>query len=409
MKPVWRRRLRVYPLLIAVAMWGAWGIEVLGHRGWQNVWGHILWSDFITLYAAGLLDRLAPHQIYDLEAQARLQQALIAPTPLPGLNPFISPPYVAWACRLLTLLPLPIALGLWSALTLALTMHAARRWWHHLPASVRAALLSFPQFLIVLFSFFPFLAGWRVGQNHGLTFWLVTQVLMMEDKHPTAAALFAGMLLYKPQFALGFLILWLARRQVRALLAFGVVAGTWIGADIWLHGPARYVAYLEMLPIWLQLTRDPGFPAFALVTPYSLLTTLLPTALLPLGVALSGPWTAAGATALFAVVRCGKVHPTGTRILAVLFPLLASPYAQLHDLMIAIPALILWAAERPSPLLLPTAIGVYMGSLLLPLLGAAAGLALPALIPLGLLMAMASAGLLGQPTAPGPTRPLDNR
>lgn len=407
MKPGWSRRLRVYPRLIAVAMWGALGIEVLGRRGWQNAWGHILGSDFVTLYAAGLLDRLAPHRIYDLEAQARLQQALIAPTPLPGLIPFISPPYVAWACRLLTILPLPIALGLWSALTLALTLHAARRSWHRLPASARAELLPFPQFLIVLFSFFPFLVGWRVGQNHGLTFWLVTQVLMMENKHPTAAGFFAGMLLYKPQFALGFLILWLAHRQVRALLAFGVVAGAWIGADIWLHGPARYVVYLEMLPIWLQLARDPG-PAFALVTPYSLLTTLLPPERLPLWVALSGPWTAAGAIALFAVVRHEKVHPTRARALAVLFPLLASPYAQLHDLMITIPALILWAAERPTSLLLPTAIGVYMGSLLLPLLGAATGLALPALIPLGLLVAMASTGLLGQPTARGPTRPLDN-
>ncbi|MCX7855275.1 MAG: DUF2029 domain-containing protein [Anaerolineae bacterium] len=389
------RRLRDYPRLIGAALWAAWGLEVLLRHGWLGGLGQVVGSDFVTLYAAGRLDRSSPHQLYDFQIQAHIQQTLIAPTPLPGLNPFISPPYVALACRVLTLLPLPAALVTWWGLTLLLTLHAARRLWHLLPADLRSDSLPFPQFLVVIFSFFPFLAGWRMGQNHALTLWLVVGILEMEwAGRPLLAGILAGLLLYKPHFALGFLILWAVRREWRGLLGFGAVAGAWVGADLALHGLARYKEYLALNPVLLGLLKTEGFPAFAQVTPFSLLITLLPASSQPLWAPLSGLWLLAGCLALGVWGIRHRDRPVQTQMLALLFPLLVAPYTQLHDLLLLIPLLVLWAARGPSRCLLFTTVAVYLGGLFLPLLGAPLGLALPGLIPIGLLCALIRCGAL---------------
>lgn len=130
------RRLRDYPRLIGAAIWCAWGLEVPLHRGRIGGMGWVLWSDFVILCAAGWLDRFSPNQLYDFRAQAWAQQALIAPTPLPGVNPFISPPPTALAYHVLTFLRFPVTLALWNGLTLLWTLHAARRLWSLLLASL---------------------------------------------------------------------------------------------------------------------------------------------------------------------------------------------------------------------------------------------------------------------------------
>ncbi len=389
------RRLRDYPRLIGVAIWCAWGLEVLLHRGWLGGLGWVLWSDFVTLYAAGWLDRFAPDQLYDFQAQAYAQQALIAPTPLSGLNPFISPPHVALACQVLTLFPFPVALALWSGLALLLTFHAARRLWYLLPPDLRSGPLPFPQFLVLIFSFFPFLAGWRTGQNHALTLWLVVGILEMERAgRPLPAGILAGFLLYKPHFALGFLILWAVRREWRALLGFSAVASAWVGADLALHGPARYREYLALLPTLMGLLKTKGFSSFALATPFSLLVTLFLASLQPLWMPLSTLWLLAGCLALGIWGIRHRDESASAWMLALMFPLLIAPYTHLHDLMLLIPLLVLWAARQPSRCLLGSAAGFYLGSLVLPLLGAASGLALPGLIPVGLLFALVRCGAL---------------
>ncbi|MCS7178674.1 MAG: glycosyltransferase family 87 protein [Anaerolineae bacterium] len=446
------RRLRDYPRLIGIALWAAWGLEVLLRHGWLGGLGQVIGSDFIAYYQAGWLDRFHPDLLYDFQTQDQVQQTLTAPTPLPGLTPFFSPPHVALACRVLTVLPLPAALVTWWGLTLLLTLHAAWRLWYLLPPDLRSGPLPLPQFLVLIFSFFPFLVGWRMGQNHALTLWLVVGILEMERTgRPLLAGILAGLLLYKPHFVLGFLILWTVWREWRALAGFGAVAGAWVGADLALHGPARYGEYLALNPTLLGLLKTGGFPAFAQVTPFSLLVTLLPGRSQPLWSPLSGLWLLAGCLAMGswgiqqmvsgvalrgADAREGKeppalreqpqepprrmgpkIHPVWRKIylamylalcrpesvsprptsgwmLALLFPLLVAPYTQLHDLLLLVPLLVLWAAREPSRCLLPTTVAVYLGGLFLPLLGAPLGLALPALIPVGVLFALIRCGAM---------------
>ena len=391
--------MRVYPWLIGAVLWGVWAGEVLTHQGWRSGLGPILGSDFITLYSAGLLYRHHLTRLYDLEIQAQIQAALIAPTPYPGLNPFISPPYVAMACSLLTLLPLTIAFVLWNGITLAWTLHAAAGLRRLLPEDVRRAVSAFPSIPALLLSFFPFMAGWRVGQNHGLTLWLVTWLLISSQAgRPALAGLIAGLMLYKPQFVLGFLILWITWKELRALAAFGAVAFLWLGLSFLSGGGPLYVEYLARSPLLLSLPWVEGFPAFALITPYGLLATLLPSSAQPvlqvasaLGLLLLGLGLARIAASL-------QSQPWERQapawMLALLYPFFAFPYALLHDLMLLAPVLALWAVAHPSPRLLRTAIGVYLGGLLLPFLGALTRLAFPALLPLGVFIAMAREGFL---------------
>lgn len=393
------RRLRDYPRLIGAVLWAVWGLEVLLRHGWRSGLGPILGSDFITLYGAGLLYRWSPERLYDFRAQAQIQAALIAPTPYPGLNPFISPPYVAMAYGLLTALPLALAYALWSGLTLGWVLHATWGLRRFLPEAVRAAGLSFPQMVILILSFFPFLAGWRVGQNHGLTLWLITGILLAQRAgHPGLAGLLAGLLLYKPQFALGFLILWAIWKEFRALTAFGAVAALWLGLSLWTGGAALYGAYLAQAQLLLSLPWVEGFPAIAMITPYGLLATFLPPA--------AQPALRAGSLAVLLLLGSGLAliaRPLGKQpfevqapawMLALLYPILAFPYALIHDLLLLIPILALWAAVRPTQRLLYTAIAVYLGALVLPFLGVLTHLALPALLPMGMLLAMAREGLI---------------
>jgi hypothetical protein len=393
------RRLRDYPRLIGAALWAAWGLELLLRRGWQGGLGHILWSDFIAQYGAGWLDRLRPAQIYNFQAQAEIQQALIWPTPFSGVIPFFSPPYVALACQALTLIPLPAALTLWTSLNLLLALHASRRLWRLLPPDLRSGPLPFPQFLALIFSFFPLLAGWRVGQNHGLTLWLATWLLISSQAgRPALAGLIAGLMLYKPQFVIGFLILWITWKELRALAAFGAMASLWLGLSLLSGGGPLYGEYLARSSLLLSLPWVEGFPAFALITPYGLLATLLPSEAQPalqaasaLGLLLMG----LGLARIAAPLRnLPWEQQAPAWMLALLYPLLAFPYALLHDLMLLAPILALWAAARPSPRWLRTAIGVYLGGLFMPFLGALTRLALPSLLPIGVLIAMAREGLL---------------
>lgn len=382
------RRLRDYPRLMFIAAWLILAANLLLRQGWLGGLGQIIGSDFITLYAAGQIFRLDPARLYDFELQRQTQQSLIAPTPLPGLNPFISPPYVAYAYSLLTFLPLAWALALWSAFSLACLALAAAGLRRLLPRPLRP---GYGQMLILLLSFFPFIEGFQVGQNHSLTLLLVVGVLLsLQEGQTGRAGALAGLLLYKPQLALGFLILWLVWRQTRALAAFAAVSLAWAGSFWLLYGSAPYQAYLAVAPTLLSLPYTPGFPGYIIITLYGLLSGFLPAAwsvgLAQLGFGLGG-LLLAGLAWRFSNQPWAQRIPLLT--LALLYPLALSPYVQLHDLLLAAPALALWAQADHSKRPRQAAIFAYLGAFLLTPLSALTGFAFLALIPLGLLASAA--------------------
>jgi hypothetical protein len=390
----------VYPLLVLVGTWSILVANLVGREGWLGGLGQILGSDFVTLYAAGQAYFGAVDQLYDLERQAAYQQALIAPTALAGVNPFISPPQVALAYGALTALPPVAALLVWSGLTFGFVVLAAWIGARYLaPDWLVRAGLSPLRLSIVVLSSFAFVEGVIVGQNHGLTLLLVSGVCAATLRQRwTLAGALAGLLLYKPHVALGFLVLWLVWRRWRALAAFGGVALSWVGLSVVLTGLEPYLAYARFLDQVLLLPYREGFPTYIMVTPYGLLTSWLPASFVPLirlatnAIALSGVlllgWSA---------YRTRHLPPAAAArplALAVLFPLVALPYALLHDLLILVPFFLLWVRQPgASNLVLRAAIVSYLCTLLVPLISQRLGLALLALLPLGLV------GLLVRPGA----------
>ncbi len=385
------RRLRDYPRLMGLAMGLVLVADVVLRSGWQGGLGQILGSDFITLYAAGLTFRTAPAQLYDFAAQAAVQQQVIAPTSLPGLNPFISPPYVAAAYSQLTAIPLPWAFGLWSVFSLVavclaaylLTRTLVRPEWQQ-------GGLNTVQLAIVIGSSFAFVSGLRVGQNHALTLLLVSAVLAAQYRGRWGlAGLLTGLLIYKPHFTLGLLVLWLAWGRWSALISFAGVAALWMGATLLRVGLAPFSAYMQLTPVLLELPYTPGFPAYLLITPYGLLSTLLPRS--------AQFWVQAITQSLVLLLGLGlyglgrrtrDAAPELALAVALLYPLLVMPYALLHDALLLVPVLLLLARIGPHPRLRTVSAFIYLGSLFLPGLGYGPGIAWTALLPLAAITAL---------------------
>ena len=190
----------------------------------------------------------------------------------------------------------------------------------------------------------------------------------------------AGLTIYKPQFAIGFLIIWFVWGKYKALAGYAITSMIWVGWFVGTNGFSLFKTYLSIIPLLTKLPYLEGFGGYLEVTTYGLLITLLPpqawsgiifftqtlAVLLSLGLA----W----------VAFQQRHHPMNQRqsslILAIIFPLIIAPHTLLHDLVILIPAMVLWADQAPSSRLLYACIAIYLGAFILPLLTHFTGIAL---------------------------------
>jgi hypothetical protein len=243
------------------------------------------------------------------------------------------------------------------------------------------------QLLIIVISSFAFIDGAQAGQNHALTLLLITGIIIATIREKwILAGVLAGFLLYKPQFTIGFLILWLVWKQYKAIASFAIIALIWGGYVLVIHGIEPYLAYLDFSDtlMLLPFAKD-GFPVSVMATPYALLATLIPIGgiqiLQTIYVVLL--IVASIALGLYAYTVRDNPDRNYALILALLFPLLLMPHTLVYDLLILIPAFLLLTVEDvKDKKLLWLAIASYMGVLLLPLIGYFNKLALPALIPI---------------------------
>ncbi len=375
-----------------ITIWVILCFSVLFRQGWLSAFRQIIGTDFITLYSSGLIYRTDISHLYDLSTQAAVQQSLIEPTQLAGVNPFISPPYVAAFYSLFTFVKLPLAFILWTILTIGMTMIAIHSLIRLLPSSTSASFNSW-QLMVIVLSFFPFIEGLQAGQNHALTLLLVSLIVIFTlEERWFPAGLMAGFLIYKPQMILGLILLWLIWRKYKALAGIALVALAWAGLVLLLNGLSPYVSYLKASQEFLLLPYMQGFPAYLLLTFYGLLSTLFPIQYLPAinsaSLALSVMLFIVLAWLAFKSRSLPVLERAPVLALALLIPLFATPYALFHDLVILIPTFILWARyDRSRPLLL-AAIAVYLGSFFLPLIASTTKIALMSVITIGLAAAI---------------------
>ncbi len=185
---------------------------------------HIIAEDFLVFYGGASLYWDTPAGLYEYPAQVDLQRALIAPTPFIECGPFSNPPQAAFLFGLF--LPFSPAV---AAVSNALAQIAALYFAALLMARTCGA--KHRLVLLLLASTPAFAIGTLSGQVHGITVLLVTGIAAAVLSGRTAlAGVLCGLLLYKPQYTIGFLVLFLARRYWRALGAFAAVAAAGVAA-----------------------------------------------------------------------------------------------------------------------------------------------------------------------------------
>jgi hypothetical protein len=400
MAPKWlnTRRLHDYPWLFLIASWTIVILNVLLHDGWiGGLTGILLGGDFISNYAGGLLYRTDLAHLYDPAIQQEIMEEIVFPSQPPGFAPYISTPSVALAYSPLTFLPVGAAFLLWTLLMLiclSMAVYLINRFM--VPAWLVERGLNARQLAVILAGCFAFVDGTQAGQSHALSLLLVVGIVITTQKERWfLAGLLAALLTYKPQYVIGFLIIWLVWRRWQALLAFGFSTLVWQLAVMLPNGITPFLNYLDFTGwlLYLPFTKG-GFPISVMATPYALAASLLPINTAPLlqivfialGIVLA-LWL--GLIALRAYRRSPLLHNAALAA-AVLFPLLTMPHALLYDLLLLVPAfLLLVDIQGTHRSLLNVAVFSYLGTLFLPLLGYPLKIALPALIPLAFFAAQA--------------------
>lgn len=381
MKFLNEKRIRDYPRLFLIALWGMMLINVIFHRGWVGRFGGIIGVDFLCLYASGWQYRTAIEDLYNLEAQARLQQELIYPTPLYNtVNIFPYPPYAALAFSIFSWLSYKASLITYSMISILAACLAVFLIHRHLLGESLIPKVSAVQLGVVLFSSLPFILCIFFGQNSNLTLLILTLTTIASIRQKwLIAGLISGLLLYKPHFVLGFLIVWLAWKRLDALIGFAVVAGVWIGGVLTRYGLEPFKAYINFLPVLVQFPYVEGIRWG--VTPLAFFSTLAPPVYAETIHIVSLIFTIVLALFLWHTAR--DFRPSieeqhiSALIMASFVPFLVSPHILIYDLVQLVIPLALWSRLWPSLKLLTLAVFAYLGPLIL--------LSMTRLIPIHLL------------------------
>jgi hypothetical protein len=382
------RRLRDYPRLVAIAVWGVTILNFILRNGWIGGFGGVFSYDFLAQYSAGILLSSDIENLYNLQVQAQVQQEVFRPTFMGGgLNVFASPPYVAMFYRLLTHLEYGWAFAIITMINILLAIAAGvllQRWL--VPKKLKESGLSAGQMIVLILSSSPVWIGVFLGQNNTLTLFLMAVALVMVKK---GSALFGGfvigLLIYKPQLVIGFLIVWLVWKEWRALAGFSLAVGTIVGITLLLYGISPFISYFNFTDTLSHLVL--GLGRYMETTLFALVATLLPgdnlSWLLVLNI---------GVLFVFSILLgllaylSPKMESSQNIIwgLVILFPFFTSPHLLYYDLVLLIPVLILWSRQGNSQTILWVSVLIYIGLWLLPSIARITDVGLLALFPLGL-------------------------
>lgn len=371
-------------MLAALAIVAA--ANLLLHEHWEGGIHGIIGFDFMAFYSSGKLYWNQPQDLYNFEAIADIEQALIAPTSLGGgVNIFAYPPYVAMVCGALTLIPYPWAMALWGVFSL-LSIFISANWItkYLLPSQLTTMGINAGQFFIITLAFFPSYIGLINGQNHAITLLLLTGIVIfsMQEKWELAGSM-AGLLIYKPQFVIGFLIVWILWRKYRAIIPFLAISIVWATLALATKGLDPYLDYLNTLP---QLFMMPfGVARRTEITLPALIATLLgPDATSPIRIITFGLTIAASLALAILAWKFRNHQVTQTSpvfAVAILYPILISPHALIYDLIVLVLVFALWARTNLSSKILWSAVCVYLTVFFLPPISQIVGISLLALIP----------------------------
>src|SRR5438552_3942702 len=90
------QRARAHAVVVILTFAAVYAVGILGRSGLVDRFGHVIGGDLLTprMAARIVLDGRGA-ELYDFSLQTAYEQAAVEPERLPGLNPFIWPPFVA--------------------------------------------------------------------------------------------------------------------------------------------------------------------------------------------------------------------------------------------------------------------------------------------------------------------------
>jgi alpha-1,2-mannosyltransferase len=333
------RRLK-YAWVAGGTLWLAWLVSCILGAGNMDLAGHVVGTDYITIFASGIAIRQAESaNLYNFDYQAQLEQSIAGPE-LATFNAFITPPFLAWLFVPFSVLPYIWSFTAWSLLSILFL-------W------VSLKLLSADQPLkVFLYSltWFPIFATISFGENSllslfilSLTFWL-----WRKEKY-LLAGLASSLLLYKPQLLLGVGLLWLLeyRRSWKSILGLVLGGATLVGLCFWLLPDASW-AYLELVRNTIPaMIYQEQFPLWHLHSLRGFWILLFPGQKW-LVEGLSMILSVAGIIAYIFFWHRNRKEPKLLYAAAICLTIWITPHAMIYDwTILLIPAILLWQA-RPE-------------------------------------------------------------
>jgi hypothetical protein len=249
---------------------------------------------------------------------------------------------------------------------------------------------------IIMLSSYAFIEGFLYGQNHGITLLLLTGIVVAMIKEKWILASILGSIsIYKPQFAVGFLICWLGWRCFKTLLCFGLLVLIWQIPVLLTYGISPYYNYIKLTKILMYLPYAEEGYTIHYITPYAMVATWLPIELADKFIVIFYILCLC-LTITFAIVAWKSQYMLAKKrffilAMALLYPLVISPHVLVYDslILVSIFALLTVYLEMQNAAKL-FSIFSYMGIIILIVIGYLLKISLLGVIPLSLFVFMLS-------------------
>jgi Glycosyltransferase family 87 len=262
------RRSRAVAAISVVLLLLIYSSGLIRRHGLIDGFGHVIGADLLAQRVASQMTRDGQgDSLYDFDLQARYEQEAVSPETLPGLDPFVSPPYVALVYWPLMPLRHETAFAIWTAL--GVIFFITSMYW--LSRDYPWVTTRLPTIALLSLSFFPVIEGLMAGSNQMLSLLIFTGMfLSLKHGNDAQAGVFLGTLLFKPQLAIASLVVLVFKRRWKALLGFGPVAAIWLLSST-LFVTSRSVSnYVEVIPDLTRLSFADGFPYYLQGSLYAL-------------------------------------------------------------------------------------------------------------------------------------------
>ncbi len=348
-------RVRRYPTIIAITFLLVWIGGFLLNRQDRAVdaWGKFLGNDFVAFYTGGsflLQNRL--DDLYNLGAQHTFQQSLTH-VELAQTSPFINPPYATFLyAPFAAIHDYLLAIIAWYALGILAIFLSAKLVKQSGPLFDHTRLKWLIAQVILIP---PFLLWLGYGQATPFVLLILSaSYSTLTKEQPVRSGIILGCLAFKPQLALGLVLVMLIRTRIKALISGFITLLCWIGIGaLWM--PDAMNTWWSMRSQWIDMLRDPTYPSWGVCSLYGFFNTLIA----PINTTLADSLTVL--TSLALIIALGKMLwdgrssplssiPNQARLAIVLMcnPLLSIQYYTYDLVLCVLPIWIIYAISTTT-------------------------------------------------------------